>query len=295
MPSIPEELLNAIRSRSVLPAPPPVCALADGIRATYGEALQAILFYGSCLRTGDDRGGMVDLYVIVGRYRDAYRSSWWAALNQLLPPNVFYLEIPFEGRMVRAKYAVLSMADLERGASPAWFHSYIWGRFAQPTVLLYASGPLVAERVCAALCQAVLTFIGRVIPRLPADFSVEDLWLRGLTLSYRTEFRAERPEKMAASSVPHRITTFGSPMPLSRRCRFRLRSLRGAAGVSTAPGFLRPRGSRAGSPGKSARCRARPSPCCGCSRGPSHSPVGWTTSCGKSSGTPASRSRCLCV
>ena len=43
MPSIPEELLNAIRSRSVLPAPPPVCALADGIRATYGEALQALL------------------------------------------------------------------------------------------------------------------------------------------------------------------------------------------------------------------------------------------------------------
>ena len=161
MPSIPEELLNAIRSRSVLPAPPPVCALADGIRATYGAAARAILFYGSCLRTGDDRGGMVDLYVIVGRYRDAYRSSKWASLNQLLPPNVFYLEIPFEGRVVRAKYAILSMTDLEHGASPAWFHSYIWGRFAQPTVLLYASGPAVAERVCAALSQAVLTFIGR--------------------------------------------------------------------------------------------------------------------------------------
>jgi len=217
MASIPEKLLNAIRSRSVLPAPPPVCALADGIRATYGEAVQAILFYGSCLRTGDDRGGMVDLYVIVGRYRDAYRSTWWAALNQLLPPNVFYLEIPFEGRMVRAKYAVLSMADLERGASPAWFHSYIWGRFAQPTVLLYACRPVVAERVCAALGQAVLTFIGRVIPRLPADFSVEDLWLRGLTLSYRTEFRAERPEKMAAlfrSAPDHYVRITDAALPV---------------------------------------------------------------------------------
>jgi hypothetical protein len=31
--------------------------------------VQAVLFYGSCLRSGAARGGMVDLYVIVDRYR----------------------------------------------------------------------------------------------------------------------------------------------------------------------------------------------------------------------------------
>jgi hypothetical protein len=74
-----------------------------------------------------------------------------------------------------------------------------------------------AERVCAALGRAVLTFIGRVIPRLPAEFSVEDLWLRGLTLSYRTEFRAERPEKMAAlfrSAPDHYVRITDAALPV---------------------------------------------------------------------------------
>lgn len=216
MREIPAALLNAIYNRSVLPVPEPVVALGESIRATWGSAVQAILFYGSCLRTGDDRGGMVDLYLIVDRYRQAYRSSLWASLNQLLPPNVFYLEIPFEGRVVRAKYAVLSMSDLGSGVSPAWFHSYIWGRFAQPTALLYANRPAVADRICALLGQAVLTFLDRVIPRLPAEFSINELWLRGLTLSYRTELRAERPEKMEAlfhSAPDHYVRITDAALP----------------------------------------------------------------------------------
>lgn len=216
MQVVPKELLNAIRDRSVLPPPPAVAALADRLRASWGDPVQAILFYGSCLRTGEDRGGMVDLYLIVDRYHGAYLSPIWASLNKLLPPNVFYLEIPFEGRVVRAKYAVLSLADMEQGVSTAWFHPYIWGRFAQPTALVYARRPAVADRICALLGQAVLTFLARVIPRLPEEFSTQELWLRGLTLSYRTELRAERPEKMGAlyhSAAGHyaRITAAALP------------------------------------------------------------------------------------
>ncbi len=216
MQAVPEQLLKAIRDRSVLPPPPAVSALAERLRAAWGDAAQAILFYGSCLRTGEDRGGLVDLYLIVDRYHRAYSSPLWASLNKLLPPNVFYLEIPFEGRAVRAKYAVLSLTDLEQGVSPAWFHSYIWGRFAQPTALVYTRRPAVADRVCTLLGRAVLTFLARVIPRLPEEFSTEELWLRGLTLSYRTELRAERPEKMGAlfhSAADHyaRITAAALP------------------------------------------------------------------------------------
>jgi hypothetical protein len=216
MREIPAELANAVYRRSALPAPAPVVALGESIRAAWGSAVQAILFYGSCLRTGEDRGGMVDLYLIVDRYRHAYRSSLWASLNRLLPPNVFYLEIPFEDRVVRAKYAVLSMSDLENGVSPAWFHSYIWGRFAQPTALVYARRPAVADRVCTLLGQAVLTFLDRVIPRLPVEFSIDELWLRGLTLSYRTELRAERPEKMGAlfhSAADHYVRITDAALP----------------------------------------------------------------------------------
>jgi len=194
---IPEPMMGLIRRKASQPAAAAVNALAERVLAQHGASVQAIVFYGSCLRSGDDRGGMVDLYAIVDRYRSAYRSWGLALLNKLLPPNVFYLEIPAEDRVVRAKYAVLSLSDLERGVSPAWFHSYLWGRFAQPTAIVYARRTEAAERVHAALGQAVVTFLSRVIPCLPARFSVRDVWLKGLSLSYRAELRAERPEKVA--------------------------------------------------------------------------------------------------
>jgi hypothetical protein len=194
---ISEKLVHLIRQKASQPPAGAVQALADRIRATYGDAVRGILFYGSCLRSGDDRGGMVDLYVIVDRYASAYRSRFWALLNQILPPNVFYLETRAEGRVVRAKYAVLSLADLKRGTSRAWFHSYLWGRFAQPAAILYAQSPEVAEQLHRALGQAVLTFLSRVIPCAPERFSTRELWLKGFSLSYRAELRAERPEKIA--------------------------------------------------------------------------------------------------
>lgn len=194
----PETLLEIIRQKTAQPAAGAVHALADRIRATYGDAVRGILFYGSCLRSGDDRGGMVDLYVIVTRYRSAYRSRFWAALNKILPPNVFYLETRAGERVVRAKYAVLSLADFKRGTSRAWFHSYLWGRFAQPTAVLYAADDAAAGQLHAALAQAVSTFLARVIPCLPERFSARQLWLQGLSQSYRAELRAERPEKVAA-------------------------------------------------------------------------------------------------
>jgi len=192
----PDALLKLIRQEACRPVPPAVQALADRIRATFGDAAAAILFYGSCLRSGDDRGGMVDLYVLVDSYRVAYPSRVLGLLNRLLPPNVFYLEVPHEGRTVRAKYAVLSLADFEQGASMQWFHSYIWGRFAQPVAIVYARDRHTGERVARALARAVVTFIRRALPCTPSPFTAADLWFKGLSLSYRAELRAERPDKL---------------------------------------------------------------------------------------------------
>jgi hypothetical protein len=193
------------------PASPAIHALADTLLGTYGKTVLAVLFYGSCLRTGTDRDGMVDLYVIVDSYSAAFPKSILSALNKLLPPNVFYLEVPFEGRKVRAKYAVVSMEDFNCGTSKCWFHSYLWGRFAQPVGLLYGRNDRVAEQIQSALAQAVLTFIARVLPLVPSPFTPRELWRKGLELSYRTELRAERPHKLvrlfeAAPDYYERIT-----------------------------------------------------------------------------------------
>jgi hypothetical protein len=189
------KLIDQIRRQISQPAPPAIHALVDRLLADHGNAIEAILFYGSCLRSGKDRGGLVDLYVLVDRYRAIEPRSLLAALNKLLPPNVFYIEVPFEDRVVRAKYAVLSLKDFRAGAS-RWFHSYIWGRFAQPVCLIYARNSQITDYVQSALAQAVLSFVERVLPRVPNPFTARDLWLQGWTLSYRAELRAERPEKL---------------------------------------------------------------------------------------------------
>jgi hypothetical protein len=194
---IPSQLINTISRISDRTASPAVRALINEIQQRHGEAAQGILFYGSCLRSGDDLDGLVDLYLLVDDYRSAFNSRWQAILNALLPPNVYYLELKFEGHVVRTKYAVLSLADFQKGTSLRWFHSYLWGRFCQPTGLLYARNDAVAGLVLNCFAQSVLTFVRRVLPRVTREFTAQQLWSRGLALSYSAELRSEKPEKRA--------------------------------------------------------------------------------------------------
>lgn len=226
--SVPLNLITLIKQESSREPPDGVRALAEVLLKRYGEVTQAILFYGSCFRTGDDTDGLVDLYVIVDSYRAALPSGLQAMANKLLPPNVFYLELPVQDRVVRTKYAVLSLKDFQRGTSKRWFHSYLWGRFAQPTGVLYVRNNQVEEKVRVALARAVITFITRVVPATEESFRARDLWHHGLLLSYRAELRSEKPEKLldlveaapeyyeqvtraVMDSVPFKVEVFTEP------------------------------------------------------------------------------------
>jgi hypothetical protein len=173
------------------PQHPALGRLIESLREKYGDCVSAVLFYGSCLRSGDPYDGLVDLYLIVDRYRCANAGWLKAAWNWLLPPNVFYIELSHDHRVLRCKYAVLSCADLEKGTSKRWFHSYLWGRFSQPTAIAWCRDSAARQRVHNALAQAALSFLNRVLPALPARGTVASLWEGGLRLSYRAELRAE--------------------------------------------------------------------------------------------------------
>jgi hypothetical protein len=187
----------AIERQLATRAPDSVVALGEILRTRFGRHAQAVLFYGSCRRANDDTGGIADLYVLVDDYHAAYGSVLPALANGLLAPNVYYLETPFGGRVARAKYAVVSVDQFERG-TVRWFHPYLWGRFAQPCGLLFAIDEQARQRVVRALAGAVATFAARTLPRLPAVFDAETLWTQGLLLTYAAELRSERPERIRA-------------------------------------------------------------------------------------------------
>lgn len=183
------------------PASQAVRAVAEAARARHPGTL-AVLFYGSCLRSGSDEGGLVDLYLLVEGYGAAHRSRLAALGNRLLPPNVYYLEIPFEGRTVRAKYAVVTLEGLERLVGERGFHPYFWARFAQRVGLLWAADSAARARVTALLARAVETLARETRPLLAAPPSPRDLFARAFAETYATELRAERAGR-AAELVAH--------------------------------------------------------------------------------------------
>jgi hypothetical protein len=198
---------------ALLPQPPESAALdtlVSTLRERHGPSVNAILLYGSCLRSGDLFDGLVDLYLVTDRYRDFYPGRLKALANWLLPPNVFYIELPVNDRTVRAKYAVLSNRDLRRGTT-RWFHSYLWGRFTQPTAIAWGRDEPARQAVLECFAGAIRTFLARTLPRLPASGSVQELWQQGLQLSYGAELRAEQPgragELTEAGAAYYRETT----------------------------------------------------------------------------------------
>ncbi|MCB1699266.1 MAG: hypothetical protein H6985_00375 [Pseudomonadales bacterium] len=174
-------------------ADPALGQLLEQLRSSHNNAICGTLLYGSCLRSGDIYDGLIDLYLICDNYRAAYGRPFIAAANWLLPPNVFYAELKLEDKTLRSKVTMISLRDFRRGCTGAWFESYIWGRFAQPTRILYSRDAQTRAALQHSLLQAGRTLLHNSLPALPEQGSVTSLWERALALSYSTELRSERP------------------------------------------------------------------------------------------------------
>lgn len=177
------------------PIDPRVSAMANALAGQYGAASRAVLFYGSCLREAVLDGLMLDFYLIVSDYREAYGRRWLATANRLIPPNVF----PFRADGLIAKYAVLSEADFMRLCGAAAPDPSVWARFAQPARLAWARDAGARARTIASVAQAAPTLLALTVPTL-AEQSDDPLviWRAGFALTYGAELRAERAARPGA-------------------------------------------------------------------------------------------------
>jgi len=176
---------------------PELDAVLAMLSARFDAALAAVLFYGSCIRTGELSNGLVDVYVVVNDYRRAYRLRRLRLANRWLAPNVFYGEyLAPGGRPLRFKYAVVAMEHLEQ-AVESWFHPYLWGRLAQPLRVGWARDDAIRRRLEAVVAEAVRRFVRETAGCLEPPFSALDLWRQGLSLSYRSELRPEGADRAA--------------------------------------------------------------------------------------------------
>jgi hypothetical protein len=187
-------VLNALQSQieSELhqPVPAPVRELAAQLAARAGSATVAVLYYGSTLR-GDALEGMLDFYVLLDR-ADAWPGSRVAALaNRLLPPNVGYVEGHHAGVALRAKYALISVAQFEQRVAGISLDTTLWARFCQPCRCVWQRSPADAARVAAAVVTAVVTAARWAAALGPDAASPAEFWKALFARTYASELRVE--------------------------------------------------------------------------------------------------------
>lgn len=193
----PPTLAGFVRQELSKPQPPAIMAAAAAAKKRFGEHALAVLFYGSCLRTGQVADQILDFYIIVDDYRSAYGSGLLAAANRILPPNVFYAETKFDQTTIRAKIAVLSLQDFIDRAGPRRLNISIWARFSQPAALLYPANPAVSESLIEAVADAAKTMICAALPFTPEVAGPKEVWQKAFKLTYSAELRSEGSSKAA--------------------------------------------------------------------------------------------------
>jgi hypothetical protein len=211
-----ERFLDLVAAELAQPVDPRVIAMAAAIASLYPGAARAVLFYGSCLRERQLEGLMLDFYLIVSEYRAAYPKRWLRTANRLVPPNVFL----FEHEGLRAKYAVLSEADLARECSTEARSSSVWARFAQPSRLVWAVDAAARTSAVAALAEAAPTLFALARPLAWGDMRHQPIAIfkTGFALTFAAELRAERRHRAGAivDADPDRYTRLGKAILAAR-------------------------------------------------------------------------------
>ena len=182
------------------PPPPGLEPLVEALRVRYGDALRAVVLYGSCRRNADVTDGLVDLMAVVGSYRQAHGRGplglLTALLNALLPPNVYYLEAGPAQARVRCKFIVVSETTLDRRTGGG-LDAYFWARFAQPCRLVYRADEAAAAVIARCRAAAARTFAQQARTLGDGRIDGRGFWIRAVQATYGCELRPEPPGSAA--------------------------------------------------------------------------------------------------
>jgi hypothetical protein len=166
------------------PAPAPITALAEHLTTIFPGA--QVLFYGSILRTGD-LTGVLDYYVLTERPP----ADWRGVFTRILWPDVSYHELAYEGQVLRAKVASMTLSQFRKTASGADHDTTIWARFVQPCALIWAVDG-ARQTVIDAVTDACRTAARFARALGPIGGTPHALWTALFRETYKAELRVEK-------------------------------------------------------------------------------------------------------
>jgi hypothetical protein len=179
-----------------------VTKMCETISERHPDRVLGFLYYGSSLREMNEGGKMLDFYVVVDSYRQTHRNPLRVLLNAAIPPAVYYVEITHEdGTLSTCKYSLVSLKAFERRCGSSALLSTVWGRFSQPSILLFPKDETVKDRIMQARATAVRHLANETAPLLFGEVKPVHFWARGLRESYRTELRPEASDSRSIEIV----------------------------------------------------------------------------------------------
>lgn len=194
-------------------APVQVSALAAQLAQRGGNATAAVLYYGSTLRA-DNLDGVLDFYVLVDDLRCWPGSMFTRLANRVLPPNVGYVEFTHDGQTLRAKYALLSVAQFARRVRAGSLDTTIWARFCQPSLCVWSRSAADHATVRALIQQATATAARWAAMLGPARARPADFWRALFAHTYVAELRVERSGR-AQDIVEKSAQRYTTVLPLA--------------------------------------------------------------------------------
>lgn len=174
----PGPLAERIAARLATPVDPAVATFAEALAQQAGA--QAVLFYGSNLRTGS-LDGVLDFYILLPGTQE---TAIW--------PTVSYHERAHGDITLRAKVATMRLATFARAATGGLTDTTIWARFVQPSALVWTADDTARGEVIAALDAACITAARLAAALGPENGTAEDYWRALFRATYKAEFRVEK-------------------------------------------------------------------------------------------------------
>lgn len=206
-------LVAFIRDELNRPVAPAVRAFAAEIAGRAGGGVAAVLFYGSALRTGE-LDGLLDFYVLLD---DLATWDWRAPARagaRVLPPNIEYAEHDASDAKLRAKIAIMTLAQFRDHARAQSLDTTIWARFAQPVAVVYARDAAAAEAAIEAVSGAVRGAAWWAARLGPEQARGDDFWRQLFRRTYASELRVEGTGR-AGSIVDSAPERYAAVLPLA--------------------------------------------------------------------------------
>jgi hypothetical protein len=182
--------------------------LAAFLASACGDTTVALVHYGSHAQQSDARPESAhDFFVIVDRYRDAYRSLALLGvarfrprvatlLNHILAPNVIRVTVPGVTPALEAKCAVYSWSDFRLAASVRAKDHFALGRLFQHLQLAWARDQDTRDRVIDVLVGARIATFAWGRSYMPRQFDVDAYCRTLLETSFAAEVRPEGSERV---------------------------------------------------------------------------------------------------